>query len=112
MRRSFRGRSRTISSASLSSSATTDTGSYDRKKIAHTLNLEAGLKEKGGGARGARARGGGRARINSEPISSKFERSQSPPLGGADQVPPEMMGVVTHLKFADTYVSGMGGWSH
>ena len=65
------------------------------------------MKGKGAAARGGRVRGAGRQRINSEPVSSRFEHGHSPPPGGAsEQVPPEMMGVVTHLTFADTYVSG------
>lgn len=102
MRRSFRGRSRSVSIVSSESSGAD--GSGERKKIAHTLNLEAGVKEKGG----QRSRGGGpgRKRVNSEPTASRFEQSHSPPPSVPDQVPPEMMGVVTHLTFADTFVSG------
>ena len=103
MRRSFRGRSRTTSSASLPASGTD--GNNDRRKIAQSLNREAGMKEKGGQG-GRRERGGGRQRIHSEPTQSRFE--QSPPPSAPDQVPPEMMGVVTHLTFADTFVSGQG----
>ena len=104
MRRSFRSRSRSTSSISLSTSGSMD-GASDRRKIAQTLNREAGMKERGGGAR---ARGAGRQRVNSEPASGMNERSQSPL--GSDQVPPEMMGVVTHLTFAETYVSGEWVW--
>jgi lethal(2) giant larvae protein len=103
MRRSFRGRSRTTSSASLPAPGTD--GNNDRRKIAQSLNREAGMKEKGGQG-GRRERGGGRQRIHSEPTQSRFE--QSPPPSAPDQVPPEMMGVVTHLTFADTFVSGRG----
>ena len=102
MRRSFRGRARTTSSSS--AAAFSSDASNDRKKIAQTLNLGAGVRERGGGARSGR--GAGRPRINSEPISSRFEHSQSPPPSAAEQVPPEMMGVVSHLLFAETYVSG------
>lgn len=60
------------------------------------------MKERGG----ARGRGGGRGRGQSE-LAGRQERSQSPL--GSDQVPPEMMGVVTHLSFTETFVSGQLG---
>ena len=101
MRRSFRGRSRTTSSASLPATGSDGTG--DRKKIAQSLNRDAGVKEKGG-REGRKERGAGRQRILSEPAGSRFE--QSPPPSAPDQVPPEMMGAVTHLTFTDTFVSG------
>lgn len=105
MRRSFRGRARSVSASSDSSAAD---GGGNRKKIAHSLNLEAGVKEKGAGPQKPRG-GAGRKRVNSEPTASRFEHSQSPPPSVPDQVPPEMMGVVTHLTFANTYVSGQFG---
>ena len=91
---------------SASSESSSTDGSGNRKKIAHSLNLEAGVKEKGGGPQKLRGGGAGRKRVNSEPTASRFEHSQSPPPSAPDQVPPEMMGVVTHLTFSDTFVSG------
>ena len=104
MRKSFRSRSRSTSSISLSTSAPTDIAN-DRKKIVQSLNREAGMKERGG----ARGRGGGRGRVQSELVTAggRGERSQSPL--GSDQVPAEMMGVVSHLNFAETFVSGQLG---
>ena len=57
------------------------------------------MREKGGGKKGHRGR------VNTEPASG-FEQSSSPPPSGPEQVPPEMMGVVTHLAFAETHPSG------
>ena len=98
MRRSFRGRSRASTDVRHGGDLTTG---HDRKKIAQSLNAQgAGQKEKGGGARR------GRGRIHSEP-TSQLEHSYSPPPSGPDQVPPEKMGVVTHLTFAETHISGL-----
>ena len=101
MRRSFRGRSR---SASVGTPGID--GASDRKKIVQSLNRDAGLREKGSGGAGRRVRGAGRPRVNSEPTATRYERSQSPPPTGPDQVPPEMMGVITYLTFSETHVSG------
>lgn len=91
---------------SASSDSSANDGSGNRKKIAQSLNIEAGVKDKGAGPQKSRGGGAGRKRVNSEPTASRFEHSQSPPPSVPDQVPPEMMGVVTHLTFSETYVSG------
>ena len=71
--------------------------SDDRHKIVNALNVEGSHVQK-------KQQKGVRIRASSEPAST-LEASVASDGSAGKQVPPELAGYVTHLVFAETYVS-------
>ncbi len=81
-----------------STTRTTD----DRKKIAQSMNIEAGIQDKKSPRKPREAGPGFRGRATSEPVHSTMDANMA--LSEEGQVPPELAGYVTNLAFAETHV--------